>query len=367
VFRTVLVTIITLIQLYVFWRAATVPFIKTHVPLKIHIFIGFLLWSSFFFGRVYGQDGDTLHTRILELFGMNWMATLFLIFVLVLAVDIVTCFGFLIPSLAPSLRGAAILAGLLLALFAMFQGIRPPIIQSYEIGLKDLPDEMDGKRIVVVSDLHIGSLLGEEWLDARVNQVINQRPDLVFFLGDIFEGHGASLEKMVPILSKIKPPLGSWAVTGNHEFHGNQDESMGILKEAGFRILHDEWVQPVPGFILAGVDDLTTRRRAGMGNEHIQLALKGMPQGASIFLSHSPLQTDKAADHGVDLMLSGHTHGGQIWPFGYLVRLSYPLMGGLYNIGQMKVIVSRGAGTWGPRMRLWRPGEIVRITLHKES
>ena len=93
------------------------------------------------------------------------------------------------------------------------------------------------------------------------------------------------------------------------------------------------------------------------------MALANRPPGAAILLSHSPLQAGAAAAAGAGLMLSGHTHDGQIWPFGYLVRLSYPLLGGRYEVDGMPVIVCRGTGTWGPRMRLWRPSEILRITL----
>ena len=95
----------------------------------------------------------------------------------------------------------------------------------------------------------------------------------------------------------------------------------------------------------------------------VEQTLANRPPGAVILLSHSPLLADVAATAGAGLMLSGHTHNGQIWPFGYLVRLSYPLLGGRYEVGGMPVIVCCGTGTWGPRMRLWRPGEILRITL----
>ena len=115
--------------------------------------------------------------------------------------------------------------------------------------------------------------------------------------------------------------------------------------------------------LVAGVDDLTARRQFGRPDRPVAKALAGRPPGAVVLLSHSPLQADTAAAAGAGLMLSGHTHDGQIWPFRWLVRLSYPLLGGRYEVAGMPVIVCRGTGTWGPRMRLWRPSEIVRITL----
>ncbi|MGD8882151.1 MAG: metallophosphoesterase, partial [Desulfobacterales bacterium] len=141
------------------------------------------------------------------------------------------------------------------------------------------------------------------------------------------------------------------------------NKSIHLIDAAGFRLLRNRWVEVRPGFILAGVDDLTSKYRAGQGGDFISSALADRPPGVTVLLSHTPWQADRAADAGASLMLSGHTHGGQIWPFGYLVRRVYPLLGGRYEVGGMSVIVCRGTGTWGPRMRLWRPGEILRVTL----
>lgn len=115
------------------------------------------------------------------------------------------------------------------------------------------------------------------------------------------------------------------------------------------------------------MDDLTAGRKASQGGDPLAQALAGRPSGVTIFLSHTPWQAERAACLGVGLMLCGHTHGGQIWPFGYLVRLFYPLLEGRYEVDGMTAIVCRGTGTWGPRMRLWRPGEILRVTLRKKE
>jgi predicted MPP superfamily phosphohydrolase len=116
------------------------------------------------------------------------------------------------------------------------------------------------------------------------------------------------------------------------------------------------------------VDDLTARRQFGSDEDRpVEKALANRPPGATILLSHSPWQADTAAAAGAGLMISGHTHNGQVWPFNYLVRLRYPLLGGRYEVSGMPVIVCRGTGTWGPRMRLWLPSEIVRIKLRART
>jgi uncharacterized protein len=367
VFRTGLIIISTLMHLYVFWRASSASYFTRQMPLKILFGVGFVLWLLFILGRLYGHDETSLPARILEFIGMNWMAILFLLFFPLLAADVITGFGFIFPRIAPTIRGWAIVFGLTFSIIALFQGLRPPVIQKYEVGLKDLPDELDGTVIVAVSDTHIGSLIDKSWLEARVRQIIAQDPDIVVFLGDIVEGHDGPRNDLVPVLKGITARIGKYAVTGNHEFHGGGGGDMQIFKKSGFKVLHDNWLEVRPGFIVAGVDDLTSRRRYNLSGDPVSQALKERPSGATIFLSHTPWETEKAAENGVDLMLSGHTHGGQVWPFGYFVKRVYPLLGGQYDVNGMTVIVCRGAGTWGPRMRLWRPGEIMYVTLHKSE
>jgi len=214
-----------------------------------------------------------------------------------------------------------------------------------------------------MSDLHLGSQLGGKWLAKRVAQVQAERPDLVVLLGDIFEGHGASPGTLLPVLRRLSAPLGVWAVPGNHEFYGGVATNMNLISSAGVQVLRNRWIEVRPRLILAGIDDLTAAHRSGRIDDFISQALADRPPGATVLLSHTPWQAETAARSGVNLMLSAHTHGGQIWPLGYLIRIVYPLLEGRYDVEGMPVIVCRGTGTWGPRMRLWRPGEILRITL----
>jgi uncharacterized protein len=364
VFRTILIGVVTLVHIYVFWRIASVPFVDRCIPIKLLVGVWVVLWTSFFFAIFFGHGRTGSLTATLELLGMNWLGVLFLASVSFLAIDIVTGFGLLFPRIAPSLRGWALVVGVVLSVIALIQGARSPAVLNYEVRLSGLPDKMDGTVIVAMSDLHLGSLLGKRWLEARVTQVQALRPDLVVLLGDIFEGHGEPKRDLFPVLRGLSAPLGVWAVLGNHEFYGGHGKE---IYEDGIKLLRNRWVAVRPGFVLAGVDDLTAGRRASQGGDPLAQALAGRPSGVTIFLSHTPWQAERAAVAGVGLMLCGHTHGGQIWPFGYLVRLFYPLLEGRYEVDGMTAIVCRGTGTWGPRMRLWRPGEILRVTLRKKE
>jgi len=364
-FGTILISVCTVMHVYVFWRAASIPFVERHISGKTVMNTGLILWAVFFFGRIMGHSGTGIPAAILEFSGMNWMAMLFLTFIPLLLTDLITLFGFFMPRLSASLRGFAVLIGILLSVIALVQGLRPPMVEKYKVILPGLPDALDGTVIVALSDMHLGSQLGKVWLSDRIAQVKEQKPDLVLLLGDIFEGHGPPEDQLIDPFKQLSATYGLWAVPGNHEFYGGN--KMNLFESAGFTLLNNEWVEVRPGLVLAGVEDLTTRSRNGQTSDPISHALTGRPPGATILLSHTPWEAEKAAGKGVGLMLSGHTHGGQIWPFGYLVRKRYPLLEGRYPVDGMTAIICRGTGTWGPRMRLWHPGQILHVTLRTEK
>lgn len=362
-FGIIFMSACTIMHLYVFWRAASVPVINRNVSRRLLINTGVALWTVCFGIRIFAHDSMGAFAGVLELFVLTWMAILFLMSVSLFAVDLVTGFGYMMRMQAHSLRGWALVAGVLLSIIALVQGLRPPVVENYEVRLSALPSEMDGMVIVAMSDLHLGTILGEQWLAARVAQIEEQQPDLVVLLGDIFEGHGPSMGGLLPVLRRLHAPLGVWAVTGNHESYGVLNAGVSLMEQAGFHVLHNRSVEVRPGLVVAGVEDLTTLRRSGRSDDPIGKTVNSRPPGATILLSHTPGQAERAAEAGVGLMLNGHTHGGQIWPIGYLTRLLHPLLDGRHDVKGMQIIVCRGTGTWGPSMRLWRRGEILRVTL----
>jgi hypothetical protein len=362
-FGVFLLAAAALMHLYVFWRASSVPAVARRVPRAALAGTGAFLWAGFTAARVLGHGGSGGAAAVLEAIAMNWLAMLFLASVSLLALDLATGFGSLAGRSAPSLRGWALAAGGVLSAIALFQGLRAPLVEEYDVRLPGLPERLDGTVLVAMSDLHLGTFRGERWLAARVEQVLALRPDLVVLLGDLFEGHGPPRQDLIPALGNLSAPLGVWAVAGNHESHGRGGNGMFPSGEAGIRVLDNRWAEVLPGLVLAGVDGLPPRLRNGKGENPIGRALAGSPPGARILLQHAPVDAEKAAAAGVGLMLSGHTHGGQIWPLGYLVRLAYPYVEGIYETGGMKIVVSRGTGNWGACMRLWRPAQILRITL----
>ncbi len=359
-FGTILITACTAMQLYLFWRLSSVPPIKRHVSHKMLIATGSFLWIILILGRVLGHGGTTFPAFIMEYVGMLWLALLFLVFFPLLLTDIITLFGFLFPKWSPSLRGFAILIGVLFSGIALIQGYRAPVMDKFEVTLPGLPESLDGTVVIAMSDIHLGSQIDEHWLTERVAQVNNEKPDMVILLGDIFEGHETPSEHIINIFKKFSAPMGLWAVSGNHE----SEVISTLLSKAGFNFLHNRWAEVCKGLVLSGVDDSGMHHsRNRRSTDDLNKALNNRPAGAAIFLSHVPRNAKSAAKAGAGLMLSGHTHGGQIWPFDLMVQYMFPLLEGRYDVDGMTVIVSRGAGTWGPRMRLWNRGEILYITL----
>ncbi|MFH1999418.1 MAG: hypothetical protein ABIK28_07040 [Planctomycetota bacterium] len=185
-FGTTLTLACTVMHIYVFWRVASVPVIRRRIPGKYIITAAASLWALFLVGRTYGHGREGSLPAALELLGMNWMASLFLICILLLVMDTVTAFGCLFPRHAPSLRGSAMMAGVMLAMVANVQGLRPPAVESCDLYLPGLPEELSGIVLIGLSDMHLGSTIGRSWLEDRIAQVREERPDIVVFLGDTF-------------------------------------------------------------------------------------------------------------------------------------------------------------------------------------
>ena len=362
-FRTLLLAGSALLHAYVFARAAAVPWIARRIGGRALALLAVALWAGTQLSRSLAHDATGGIAAAAELLAMDWLATLFLLAVALAFVDVVTLSGLLAPRLSPRLRGWALAAGAAMAALAVIQGMRAPVVTEHEVTLSFLPADADGLTVVAVSDLHVGTVLGPRWLAARVAQIEHLRPDLIVLLGDVVEGHGIAAEDVLPPLRRLAAPLGVWAVTGNHDRGGGRDSGADLLTSAGVTVLSDWWAVVRPGVIVAGVDGRSWRRRAAAAADPLAAALGGRAPGATILLTHDPTGAERAAARGAELMLAGHTHGGQVWPFGYLVRTAYPLLAGRYEVAGMPVIVCRGTGTWGPRMRLWRRGEILRITL----
>jgi len=248
--------------------------------------------------------------------------------------------------------------------------IGPVSVETIPVRLRRFPKALDGFRIVQISDLHIGPTLGKSWLEDVVARVNAQNPDIVAITGDLVDGSVADLAEHVAPLAKLQAKHGVFFVTGNHEYYSGADAWIAHLRSLGITVLRNERVTIGEGdaaFDLAGVDDFASRRFPGHGPD-LAKALDGRDESREVvLLAHQPKQIVDAEKLGVGLQLSGHTHGGQIYPWGFAVKLDQPHLKGLERRGDTQIYTNRGTGYWGPPMRVGVPSEISVIELHAGS
>jgi predicted MPP superfamily phosphohydrolase len=249
--------------------------------------------------------------------------------------------------------------------------MRPPRLRRLEIALARWPASLDGLRIVRICDLHIGPILGRRFARHVVDRIEALDPDLVVVTGDLVDGSVSKLADEVAPFAELSARHGVFFVPGNHDYFSGVRGWCEHVESLGIRVLRNERVSiRVPSersdsvFELAGVDDHRAGLIPGQKGEDLEAALRALPPDRPVLLlAHDPTTFKRASTMGIDLQLSGHTHGGQIWPFHYLVRLAVRFLAGLYRRGDATLFVSRGTGFWGPPMRLFAPAEITEIAL----
>lgn len=272
--------------------------------------------------------------------------------------------------LAQILAGAAGVLGLTLSGYGVWSAVRPVEIKRVPIRLKKLPESMRGLRLVQLSDMHVGLTIGQDFVLDVVRKVNALNPDIVAITGDLIDGSVEDLGNAIAPLGDIRAALGTYFVTGNHEYYSGADSWLEFLRTLGVHPLRNEHVEVHRNgdcIHLAGVDDWTAHQ---FGNGHgadLARAVNGRDTTKPVvLLAHQPVQFAEAREHGVDLQISGHTHGGQIFPFGVLTRLVQPFLSGLHRRGDSQIYVSSGTGYWGPPMRIAAPAEITLIELDRD-
>jgi predicted MPP superfamily phosphohydrolase len=237
-------------------------------------------------------------------------------------------------------------------------------ITRVEIPVPDLPDHLAGMTIAQISDVHVGAIIGTERLEEIVDQVNTLDPDLIVITGDLVDRDAGRFSLMKAPLRRLRSRLGVFAVTGNHEYLANVHAAVGQAGAAGIRFLRNERVTLDNGVLLYGVDDPTGRRMGHRVPEIEEVVGAEASRAIAILLYHRPVRFERAASLGIDLMLSGHTHQGQLWPLTFISRIPFPRQYGLFRHRGSHLFVSRGVGTWGPPMRVGAPPEVVLITLN---
>jgi uncharacterized protein len=295
--------------------------------------------------------------------GFTAMGLSSLLVVFVLAADLLQARTWL----GAGVLSTTVVGGALIVLVAGAWRAQRPVVVRVAVPIANLPAALEGFRIVQLSDLHVGAILKRDFVERVVSAANGLEPDLIALTGDVADGLPPALREEVAPLAALRAPHGKFFVTGNHEYYWDAPAWVRELEHLGFSALvntHRVIERGGARLVLAGVPDLSA---GGFVRDHASdpaAAVAGAPESdVWVLLAHQPKSAFAARAVGFDLQLSGHTHGGQYFPFNLLVRLFQPFVAGLHRLEEMWLYVSRGTGYWGPPLRLGAPSEITLIQL----
>lgn len=319
-----------------------------------------LLSATFVLSTFLGTKYYNAFTRFYYKVSATWMGTLVYFFIAATAYAVVV---FAAGSLVPEVGWALMIGALLVSAYGYFNARRIQV-REVKVTLANLPEAWEGRRVVFISDVHLGQIYGEQRMQLIVDAINSVPHDLVLIGGDLFDGTTApDLKRLTSPLAKLKAPLGTYFITGNHEEYGDVGKFMEAIHAAGVRVLQDELIE-IDGMQLIGVDYKNTSNKDEFAAVLAPLSIA--PEKPSILLRHEPKDLEVGRDAGISLQLSGHTHRGQQWPFMHLTQVIYKGFAyGLKPLGSMQVYTSSGVSTWGPPMRVGTQSEVVVLTFSK--
>jgi len=332
--------------------------------------LGPVLHLSSFAMQFSGRSG-ALHDR-LSMVSFVLMGFFAYLFMLSIARDVVFLLaGFIAPErLTPSphqVANAGIVGlSLFLTVTGFFSARKTPRLAHVDVPIAGLPRALDGFTIAQLTDVHVGPTIKRTFIERVVERTNGATPDAIVITGDLIDGRVAALEHDVAPLAELRARHGVFYVTGNHEYYSGAPEWVRHVEKLGMTTLlnrHLSLVHDGETLVMAGVADET----AGMFiPDHAcspARALEGAPDAPTVLLAHQPRSVKRIVDERVDVMLSGHTHGGQFWPWTLLVPLQQPYVAGLVKHRSTWVYTSRGTGYWGPPLRFLAPSEIALVRL----
>lgn len=365
------------LHFYMFYKAKTALAFSTSTSIFVLLFMLVMVFAPILV-RLSEKWGSEFITSLVAYVGYTWMAILVLFFCTSIVIDLLRFLVYLgglisqrdfssITHLTSYYFFAPLLLSILITTYGYFEA-RNIHVERVTIKTAKIPQGIDRLKIVQISDVHLGVLVGEERLKKILEEVKKANPDILVSTGDLVDGEMYNMAGLMRLLIEINPRYGKFAVTGNHEFYAGIDKALDFTKNSGFTVLRGE-ERTVAGCLnVAGVDD-PAGKPFGVHEQRSEkeLLLSLPPGNFTLFLKHRPL-VNKDAVGFFDLQLSGHAHRGQIFPFSVITRLVYPIDHGGMQLGNGSYLyVSKGAGTWGPPIRFMAPPDIVLIELVPEE
>ena len=380
VFLIVVVVILGGLHLYLWFRLVRSPMLPPSWSRPITIAL-VLLAASLPLSFLIQREIPKPVASILLWPAFTWMGVAFLLLVVLLASELFR-FGVRVPialgwiggpgtawsgiRLSAAIARVAVLLTVALSILGLHSALRPPPIRRVRCEVRRWPASLAGYTIAQVSDVHLGPTIGRSFLTGVVRRVNELKPDLIVITGDLVDGTVKELESDAAPLTALRAPDGVFFITGNHEYYSGAESWVRHIRSLGITVLRGDRValRGANGFDLAGVDDWSARSFEHDHKDEFPRAFSGRdPARPLVLLAHQPRWVREAATFGADLQISGHTHGGQIFPFHYLAALPQPFLAGLHRSGDTLLYISRGTGYWGPPMRLLAPSEITLLTL----
>ena len=334
---------------------------------------------SFIAGRLLENAIPSFVTDILIWVGSFWIAAMLYFLIAVLALDLVRLVNHFTPiypqairdnyALAKYVAGAGVLGlvGIML-LLGHINSILPRVV-TLNLSIPRKASKLDHIDIVALSDIHLGTIVGRSRFDGIVEKVNRMDPDLVLLPGDIVDEDLAPVirQNLGESLRSIQSRFGVYAVTGNHEHIGGVENACRYLVDHNITMLRDQTVKVADSFFLVGREDRSSDRFMGPPRKELMELMKSVDRAyPAILMDHQPFGLREAADQGLDLQISGHTHYGQLWPLNHIVRRVYELAWGYKNIAGTHYYVSNGVGTWGPPIRIGNRPEIMHFRIRFE-
>lgn len=308
-------------------------------------------------------------------FAMGWVSTVFVLSLLRdFAIALLWLLSFISNAefsnlIAPYWSALFItLCATMVSMIGLLNVLVSPKVVEVDVAIENLPKGLQGFRIVQLSDIHVGPTIKDRFIHKVVNKSNTLNADMIALTGDLVDGRVKHLANHIRPLKNLRSRYGSFFVTGNHEYYSNAVEWIAEFKQLGFHILqnqHHVIAHNEEALVVAGVTDYSAHNFYETHASDPQKALVNAPESASVklLLAHQPRSIFKAVQHGYHLQLSGHTHGGQFWPWNWLVPLQQPFTSGLHMHRHMWIYTSRGTGYWGPPKRFGAPAEITLLRL----
>lgn len=375
IFLTIVLSIYTLVNWYIFVKTAPVFEIGNYIGLVLKIAFWIIIFA-YPAGRILERIINSNLTTFFVKLGSFWLGAMLYLILMFLFIDILRGINHFLPftdylnfKTNPEFRLFAVKTVYVLTVLVLIAGFinaRTPRINHFSLKTGKSFGEIKKLRIVAVSDIHLGTLISNNRLNHLVEKINSQNPDVVLLVGDVFDEDIAPVVNngMGKYFEQIKSKKGVFAVPGNHEYFGGVEQKLAYLKAHGVMVLRDSTILIDNICYVVGRDDRQSNYSTGKQRKSISELVASIDKTKPVvLLDHQPFKLNESVENGIDLQISGHTHNGQLWPFNYITQAIFELSSGYKKIKSTNFIVSNGYGTWGPPIRLGSRPEILVIDL----